>query len=516
MDRFLRLVNQYQEKAKIIWERLKVWQKVAFSSALILVFTILFSIFALLPSDDEFGVLFSNLTVEDAATIITRLKEENLKYKLENDGQTILIKKDLIFEKRLVLAAEGLPENGSVGYEIFDKNNIGLTDFVQQLNYKRALEGELARTIRNIDYVKFVRVHIMVPKPSLFIEDEKPTTASVMLHLEKRRKLTQAQIDGIANLVASSVEGLALDKVAIVDSHGKVLSKNRERNNLVELTSSQLDLQIKVEQYLENKLATLLRGVVGQDNYIVRVSTTLNFDQIERTSESYDPESATIRSQESDTQGSADPGATQPQSDNTITNYEISKSVERMVGGIGRVERQSVAVMVNGTFAIPPGAPEGAAPQYVPRTDEEIKNITTLVQNAIGFDAGRGDQVQVTNVSFDTSEYEKTQEMIVHAERMELYKTIGKYISLAIAAIVLINLLRGIFDSMQPKIEIEEKEEVLDFEELEMPVETQLKLHKRKIVNDIARDKPKEVSKLIRTWLFELEKVETDDWSMKN
>ena len=516
MDRILQLVKQYWGLAKIQWERLKVWQKIAFSASLVLIFTIIFSIFMQFPSEDELGVLFSNLEADDAATIITRLKEENLKYKLENDGQTILIRKDLIFEKRLTLAAEGLPQSGAVGYEIFDKNNIGLTDFVQQLNYKRALEGELARTIRSIDNVKFVRVHIMVPKSSLFIEDEKPTTASVMLQLKKRKKLAQSQIEGIANLVASSVEGMEVDKVVIVDSHGKVLSKNNERNNLVELTSSQLDLQMKVENYLENKLSTLLQGVVGQDNYIVRVSTSLNFDQIERTSESYDPESATIRSQESDTQSSTDPGTTQPQADNTITNYEISKSVERMIGGIGRIERQSVAVMLNGLFAVPPGAPAGTAPQYVPRSDEEIQKVTSLVQNAIGFDASRGDNVQVTNVSFDNSEYNKTQELIHNAERMELYKTIGKYASLAIAAIVLINLLRGIFDSMQPKIEIEEKEEVLDFEELEMPVETQLKMHKRKIVNEIARDKPKEVSKLIRTWLFELEKMETDDWNMKN
>lgn len=516
MERIIQLVKQYWEIAKTQWERLKVWQKVAIAASSVVVLGVTFSIFALLPSENEYGVLFSNLEPDDAATIITRLKEENQKYKLENDGQTILIPKELIFEKRLALAAEGIPQSGAVGYEIFDKNNIGLTDFVQQLNYKRALEGELARTIRSIDNVKFVRVHIMVPKPSLFIEDEKPTTASVMLQLEKRKKLAQAQIDGIANLVASSVEGLAVDKVAIVDSHGKVLSNNHERNSMVERTSSQLDLQMKVENYLESKLGTLLSGVVGRDNYIVRVSTSLNFDQIERTSESYDPESATIRSQENDTQISGDPGATKPQSDNTITNYEISKSVERMIGGIGKIEQQSVAVMVNGTYAVPPGAPEGTAPQYVPRTDEEIQKISSLVQNAIGFNAGRGDNVQVTNVSFDNSEYDKTQELIHNAERMELYKTIGKYASLAIAAIILINLLRGIFDSMQPKIEIEEKEEVLDFEELEMPVETQLKMHKRKIVNEIARDKPKEVSKLIRTWLFELEKAETDDWNMKN
>ncbi|KAA3615457.1 MAG: flagellar M-ring protein FliF [Calditrichaeota bacterium] len=516
MDQFIQLLNQYWEKVKLNWDRLKVWQKIAFSSILAIIFAITISIFSILPSEDEFAVLFGDLAPEDASTILTNLKDENIKYILENDGRTILIRKNLIFEKRLSLAAEGLPQSGAVGYEIFDKNNIGLTDFVQQLNFKRALEGELSRTIQSINRVKFVRVHIMVPKPSLFIEDDKPTTASVMLHLDNRQKLGQSQVDGIANLVASSVEGLETEKVTIVDSHGNVLTKNQEHNSLIELTSSQLDLQMKVEKYLEGKLGSLLLGVVGQDNYIVRVSTKLNFDQIERTSESYDPESATIRSQESNTEGATDPNATQPQSDDTITNYEISKSVERMIGGIGSIDRLSVAVMVNGTHGVPAGSPAGTAPQQIPRTDEEIQKVTSLVQNAVGFDAGRGDQVQVTNVFFDTSEFDKTQQIIHDVEQMELYKTIGKYVSLAVAAVILINLLRGIFESMQPKIEIEEEEEELDFEDLEMPMETQVKLHKRKIINEIANDKPKEVSKLIRTWLFELEKTEPDNWSTKN
>lgn len=472
--------------------------------------------FSLLPSTDEFGVLFGNLAPEDASTIIARLKEENTAYRLENEGRTILIHKDLVFEKRLALAAEGLPQAGAIGYEIFDKNNIGLTDFVQQLNYKRALEGELARTIQSIDKVKFVRVHIMVPKPSLFIEDDKPTTASIMLHLEKSQKLAQDQVTGIANLVAASVEGLDVNNVTIVDSRGNVLSNSRDRNSLVELTSSQLDLQMKVEKYLESKLGTLMAGVVGRDNYMVRVATELNFDQVERTSESYDPESATIRSQKNNAEMSTDPNATQPRIDDTVTNFEISKSVEKMIGGIGSISRLTVAVMVNGTYAVPAGAAENTAPQYTPRSEEELQKITSLVQNAVGYDIQRGDQVQVTNVAFDTSEYQKTQEMISDAERMELFKMIGKYVSLAVAAVILINLLRGIFDSMQPKIEIEEEEEELDFEELEMPIDTQLKMHKRRIVNEIARDKPREVSKLIRTWLFELDRMETDDWNMKN
>ncbi len=507
MDTFRKIFDQYRERLLTNWHRLQRWQQIAVASVaagIVLVSVLLIT----LSSGQRYGVLFSNLDPQDAALITTRLKEENIPYRLENQGRNILIPDDQVYEKRLLFAAEGLPQSGIVGYEIFDQNNIGLTDFVQQLNYKRALEGELSRTINSIAEIEFARVHIMIPKPSLFIEDEEPASASVLVKLVPGKKLKKDQVQGVANLIAASVEGLEAERVTIVDSRGKVLSDQSDRDSLVELTATQFDLQRKVESYLEEKLATLLSSVVGSNNYMVRVSSELDFSQVERTMESYDPESSTIRSQESDKVNNPDANNAGSQSETVVTNYEISKTVQRVIGSVGTIQRLSVAVIINGKYETVVGEDGSEIVQYVPRSDEELEKISAMVKNAIGFDPQRNDQVEVTSMPFDLTEMQETEEMITWAERMELLKLWGQRLAFVAAALFLVYLLKAIFVQFRPEIPVERKIEEPVLEELEVPIETQLKMHKRKIVNQLANERPQEIAKLIRTWVIELENEE--------
>lgn len=494
-----------------LWGKLGKWQKIAIGAgagALVLAVVLLIAV----QSRTDWAVLFSDLSEQDAATIVSRLKEEGVAYRLEAQGTTILIPRKLVYEKRLQFAAEGIPQNGIVGYEIFDRNNIGLTDFVQKLNYKRALEGELARTIQNFEEVRFARVHIMVPEPTLFIEQEKPASASVVVSLVPGKRLKPEQVEGIAHLVASSVEGLEVANVKVIDSHGKVLSRNRDENSLVELTANQLELQRRVEGYFEEKLGALLSGVVGPNNYIVKVTAELDFNQVERTTESYDPESSTIRSQESDIQTGTDPN-NPTRSENVITNYEISKTVERVVGGVGTIRRLSVAVMVNGTYqtTVTPDGEE--ITEYLPRSEEEIQKIRNLVQNAIGFDPKRNDQIEVTNLPFDLTELERQEQYWQDIQQKDMLNRMAFRVSIILAAILLFFLVRGIFNYLRPELPEPEPEEEIPQDVFELPGETRLRVQKREMLVDIARDRPDEVAKLVKSWMINLEE---EEWSTRN
>ncbi|MDQ7062625.1 MAG: flagellar basal-body MS-ring/collar protein FliF [candidate division KSB1 bacterium] len=511
------MLKEYRDKIvswiKETWQTLNKWQRIAAiggaAALLIALSSLLF-----LKTQQEYGVLFANLSEKDAAAILNQLKEENIPYRLSNEGTTISIPKKLIYEKRLLFASEGLPQSGIIGYEIFDKNNIGLTEFVQKLNYKRALEGELARTIQSFEEIIKARVHIMVPEPTLFIEDEKPATASVVLNLVPGRRLRPEQVEGIANLVAASVEGLEPENVTVIDSHGKIISDRSRRNPILELTASQLELQQRVEQYFEEKLATLLTGVVGPNNYVVRVTAELDFNQVERTKEIYDPESSTVRSQESDIQTGTDPN-NPTRTENVITNYEISKTVERVVGGVGTIKRLSVAVMINGVYRTVV-TPEGEeVTEYIPRSEEEIQKIASLVRNAIGFDETRNDQIEVTNLPFDLTVIEEQEKYLQKIDQKELIGKLLFWGSILLALITLFMLLRSIFMRLRPELPELVEEEEPELEIMEIPEATRARIQKREMLVEIAKDKPDEVAKLIKSWMIFHDESEEELWNLK-
>jgi flagellar M-ring protein FliF len=351
----------------------------------------------------SYGILFSNLAPQDAAKIVEKLQERKLPYQLEDAGKTILIPKEKIYDVRLSLAGEGLPQSSIIGYEIFDRTNLGMSDFVQKVNYRRAMEGELARTILGLEEVEAARVHIVVPEKTLFREDAKPTTASVVLKLKSGKPLRQESLQGIIHLVASSVEGLEPGNVTIIDSRGTLLSDTEKSHSLTAKTGTQYELQQKVESYLVEKAQSMLEGVVGIGNARVQVTAELDFRQVERTLEQYDPDKTVVRSEQITEEKNVTKDSSQPSTrSNTVTNYEINKTIEHIIENVGGIKRLSVAAVVN-SVPVSQNRDGQMVTEYQSRKPEEMDQLREIVKRAVGYDSTRNDEVSVVNLPFGTT-----------------------------------------------------------------------------------------------------------------
>ncbi|MCX6827258.1 MAG: flagellar basal-body MS-ring/collar protein FliF [candidate division Zixibacteria bacterium] len=320
----------------------------------------------------NYSVLYSNLEAAEAGEVVNQLTEQSIPYKLADGGTTIMVSSDDVYKLRISLASQGLPRSGNVGYAIFDKSNLGMTEFLQNLNYRRALEGELMKTIMQLSAVEAARVHIVMPKERLFKEDKQEATASVVLKLRHGGGLSKSQLSGITHLVASSVEGLKGQNISIIDYNGELLSSAVESDALAGLSSSQLEVRQSVEQYLEHKAQSMLNDVIGQGKSVVRVTAELDFQQLEKTSELYDPNSQVVRSEEksSESKSASDKQEQNAESrddnkvETAVTNYEINKTVEHMVNSVGSIKRLSIAVLLDGLYKTVENADGTKQPVY--------------------------------------------------------------------------------------------------------------------------------------------------------
>lgn len=379
----------------------------------------------------ELVVLYSQLDPEDTRAIIQELGKQGISYEMGEGGNTIKVPAERVHELRLQLASAGLPESAGVGFEIFDRSGIGATPFTQQMNYRRALQGELARTISQISQVDRVRVHLVIPEKRLFASEQKPAQAAVVLTLKRGSPLGGQQVKGIVHLVASSVEGLEPSQVTVVDNHGEVLSQN-SADHETQLTATQIETQRRVEHDLEQRVQTMLDQVLGRDKSVVRVTAPLEFRQVEITEESFDPNSQVVRSENRSQEKITEKGAAaqagvpgvrsniptelkatggsgpkEAKRKNETLNYEVNRKVSRIVEPTGAIQRLSVAVLVDGTYQASEGAEgEGenaeSAQTYVPRSEQEIQNLILIVKKAVGFSEERGDQIEMVNVPFET------------------------------------------------------------------------------------------------------------------
>ncbi len=414
----------------------------------------------------EFHPLYTNLDANDAGTILNRLKEQKIPYRLSANGSTLLIPQEKIYEIRMELASEGLPHGGSIGFELFDNTKLGMTEFAQNVNYQRALQGELVRTINGFEEVDSCRVHIVMPEKSLFLKDEEPASASVVLKLRHGKWLTQQQVQGIVHLVSSSVSRMGPDNVTVVDSNGRLLTGSADPSGIATLSADQLDYQAQVERKLENRVLTMLEKALGANRAIVRVSCALNFKQHEMTEERFLPENQVVRSEQvfNQTARDADPiprgipgiqsnlpesspaqnqttegeNTTFAKQESTV-NYEIGKLTSRTLDPVGGIERVSVAVMVDGTYRSNPI--ENGEPQwiYVPRSAEELSKIENLVKSAINFVADRGDKVEVVNIPFETNQMAPAEDgsmLETWLVRLKNYKPYFKYAFLSLFLIL--------------------------------------------------------------------------------
>jgi flagellar M-ring protein FliF len=415
------------------------------------------------------GLLYSNLDLREAGAIVQSLDQAGIKSEIKGDGSTIMVPRDKVASARLLLAGKGLPTSDSVGYEIFDTQNaLGQTDFVQQLNMKRATEGELARTIRSLDGVTFARVHLVLPERQLFQDTTDQASAAVTIGVGAREPSTD-QVRAVQNLVAGAVPDLKPERVVVIDQHGKTLSSE---SDAAAGGKAAQDAKEAIEDQIRARVKNLVEGVVGVGKARVQVSADVDMNEVTTQSEKYDPDGQVVRSEETnetsakDTQGGASgpvaatgassnvPGGavtapvTTPASgsENTgnesTTNYEISKVTTTQVTQPGSIKRLSVAVAVDGVTAPGKGGKPGL---YTPRSADEMQQLDALVKAAVGFSAQRGDEVQVVNVRFpdaEDSEGVSAASPLLGFDKNDIMRIVELLVLAAVSFLILVMVIR--------------------------------------------------------------------------
>lgn len=417
-------------------------------------------------SQPQMETLFSELPINDSSSIVRQLEAMNIPYEIRSQGATVLVPKERVLRLRMTFAEDGLPSGSTVGYEIFDKSGtLGATSFVQNINYLRALEGELARTIRSLNKVRMARVHLVLPKRQLFARSKADPSASIVLRTSGT--LEKSQIKAIQHLAASAVKGLKPTRVSIVDQNGKMLATGVSGDNGTVLTSSIDERNTAHELRLKNKIEQIVGSIVGQKNARVQVTTELDYNRVTQTSNTFDPESQVVRSTQTREQKSAStkgksnavsvgnelPNAQQNNTKGNgnkenanrteeIVNYEISKITKTEIIEAGRIKRISVAVLVDGIYS------QGANNQltYAPRPQPQLDQIADLVRTAIGFSKDRGDQVQVSNIRFAPPPAIETlppaEESFLNLTKADYFKIAELVVLLIIALLVLMMIIR--------------------------------------------------------------------------
>ncbi|MDB5787158.1 flagellar basal-body MS-ring/collar protein FliF [Caballeronia mineralivorans] len=409
----------------------------------------------------DYRVLFSNLSDRDGGAIVAALQQGNIPYKIAESGGAILVPSDAVHETRLRLASQGLPKNGSVGFELMDNQKFGISQFAEQVNYQRALEGELEKTIASISSVREARVHLAIPKPTVFVREKELPTASVMLNLYPGRALDEGQILAIQHMVSSSVPDMPVKNVTIVDQDGNLLTQQSVSNGL---DASQLKYVQQIERNTQGRIDAILAPLFGAGNAHSQVSADIDFSKLEQTAESYgpnaNPQNTAIRSQQSSESkdgGGASvggvPGALSNQPPaaasapvdaaasgadakaapvntrkDTTTNYEVDRTVRHYEQPMGGIKRLSVAVVVNYQKQVDA---KGIATMQ-PLSADKLAQVQQLVKDAMGYDEKRGDSVNVVNSTFLVDStvipdvpWWRTPEMIARAIQLAKYLGIG-------------------------------------------------------------------------------------------
>jgi len=479
--------------------------------------------------EGNYAVLYTHLSPDDAGAILSVLQEERIPYRVEGEGSIILVPEDKVYEVRLKLASKGLPHGKVVGFEIFDEPKLGVTQFQESVEYLRALEGELERTIKRLDPVRDVKVNIALPKDSLFVREEDEPKASVLVRLWDGRELTKEQVKAIVFLVSHAVPKLKPENVTVVDNRGRVLSDLvEEGENSLEVTK-EFEIKRRLEREIERKIQTMLSQVLGGGKVVVRASVEVETGKVERQKELYDPDMTAVVSerkiqekeeaQKRQEQGVPGTSTNVPpvvnleaggkvvrrEKKDVTTNYDVSRTVERSVTPIFRIKRISVGVLVDGKYQKVKGKDGKEVVKFVPRSEEEIKTYESIVKSVIGFDPKRGDRVTVASVPFEARELfsvpEKTKQFPWY------YVVAAVLLALGGGGLVALKFLKGkkgappegaevpeaILAEMKARAEHREEFEEIRIEDDPVYVK----------VVEVARDYPELVANVISKWLRE-------------
>ena len=508
----------------------------------------------------DYGVLYSNLSDRDGGAIIASLQQMNIPYKFAEGGGALLVQANKVPEARLRLASQGLPKGGTVGFELMDNQKFGTSQFAEQINYQRALEGELARSINSISAIESARVHLALPKPSLFVRDQKKPSASVVLSLHRGRSIDEGQISAIVHLISSSVPELSAKSITVVDQAGNLLSAANAGARGLDV--SQLKYTQEIEQGYIRRIEAILQPIMGTSNVRAQVTADIDFSVVENTDEKYrpnqEPGSAAIRSQqssESSQQGASPPGgvpgalsnqppanpvalvisttltppkggasATQPAAGDAnaaartgtsrkdgTTNYEVDRSIRHVQQGAGGVKRLSVAVVVN--YRVAADAQGKRTTQAL--SAAELEQIKNLVKEAMGFNVEREDSLNVVNSPFASDTVELVELPVwKQPANIELAKTLGNYLLIGILVLyvwfaVMRPLLRKhlapVAKAAAPIASEEGPAQVVTEAQAQQALERQAARHQENVQNaqDAAVKDPRMVAMLIKQWMAE-------------
>ncbi len=416
------IMNPIVNKMITIFKEMNMARKISLGILIFLSITGLSGMFYW-ANQIEYQPLYSSLSPEDGAEVVKRLKELKIPYRLAANSGKILVPSKNVYEIRITLAGDGLPTGGVIGYELFDETDFGTTEFVQHLNYQRALQGELARTIKEMNEVIDAKVLIVMPKDSVFIEDAKPPSASVLLKLKSR--INNEKVDAIVHLVASSLEGMNPDLVTVVDTTGNTLYKGAtEEERAGKLANEQLRHKIAYEQIISKRIQTMLEKIVGSGKAIVRVTADMDFSQLDTNEEIFDPEIQLLRSRQNIIESTAaannpsgpvssvnpvvPPGGGTSESGNSqkcekqneTVNYELNRTLRRIVKPVAILKRLSVAAVLDGTYTLKTNDAGVQERTYVARSQQEMVQFKAIVRNAMGYSEDREDQITVESFPF--------------------------------------------------------------------------------------------------------------------
>jgi len=445
-------------------------------------------------SGSNYAPLFTNVPPDQLPQVVDQLQKRNIPFKLSDNGTTILISKELLHSTEMAIMTElGGAKVGHVGLELFDKQDFGQTSYAQKINYQRALQGELMRSINTLSAVKESKVILALPAKKTFLEEGGQPSASVVLKLHPGKTLTPDQVRGITFLVSSAVENLEPEKVTVVDERGKILSKHYGADSAA--SGELIEMKQKIEEDVEERIESVVSKVVGAGKVIARVDASLNPRSSSMVEEEVNPDATALKSQQTETElldgarqnptGIPGTRSNLPGAEDTGTvgfkqnvnkelkqsNYEVPKTVRNIKEAAGGVERLSVAVLVDGNLKTTTDKDGNVKEEWVPRSPEEMKKLEAAIKGTIGFNAQRGDTVTVENIAFQKEDFSEAEKLLTTLERKKLLQSATKWLMLALAMslmffVVVRPFMRWITDSFQDTVEdmlpktIEELEEL--------------------------------------------------------
>jgi len=492
----------------------------------------------------KYQYLFTDLNEQDASLVVQHLKDARTPYKLTKGGSAIMIPEKNVYETRLTLAAQGIPKGGvGKGFALFDETDFSTSEFVQKINYQRALQNELANTIMSLEEVDFARVHIAMPKESIFIEDEKPAKASIVIKTRPGMQMGPSKVQGIVYLVEKSIRGLDPENISIMDIKGRVLYEGKKDSDSVIMASDRLEFKRSIENQLQERAQDLLEKIVGPNAAVVKVSADVNMDMVKSVQDMYDPEIHVVRSEElknqyagaeKETQGAAGTtsnlptgrggpeavaGAGEKGAGSVIRNYEIGRNQTEHVYSPGDVKKLTISVVVDGTYK----AGKDGNKMFVARQASELKEIENAVKNSVGFSADREDLISVSCMPFAQDNTDLAA-ISANEKNKELIMTLVKYaLFFAMVILVLFLVIRPLLKWLTKSVKVVERvhthERGLPMEERELldggeeypQIEAVAKSDemkravqgKRKTIEHITKNDMNTATAVVKSWLQE-------------